>query len=280
MSLSNKALLANLSISQWTGRKHDKRATATVESSHLTQGKVGQYSKKLLPGAKELETIHSIAQSMRVFFYDNTLPWYSDGSRILSSKNYLDFTNNFRAKKQAFDNAVTDFLNEYPALRERAKLTLGDLFQDNDYPTANQIANTFTCEISFMPIPEVGDFRVTILDEEKTTFLNRMQDAESAATKECWNRLYGLVSKAANRLNSSDSIIRDSLIENIVELCNMLPKLNVTDDPTLETMRQEVERLVVNINPTACRESVDARAIASNKLDAITAKMSAFMGAL
>ena len=87
MSLSNKALLVYLSISQWTGRRTDQTATASVETAFGTDRKVGNYSKNLLPGAKELELIKSQAHAIRRFYYENTLPWMTDGSRILSSKN-------------------------------------------------------------------------------------------------------------------------------------------------------------------------------------------------
>ncbi len=158
MSLSNKALLANLSISQWTGRRLDKRATSTVESTHETQKSVGNYTKKLLPNAPELEELQRLAGAMRVFFYDQTLPWYSDGSRILSSKNYLEFTAAFRTKKSEYETAVETFLTAYPRLKELAKSQLGNLFTDSEYPTVGYLKVAFSCEISFMPIPDVQDF--------------------------------------------------------------------------------------------------------------------------
>ena len=277
MSLSNKALLASLTISQWAGRKHDKNATGTVETMYSTVGKVGNYSKKLLPGATELDDIQKHAQQLRMFFYEQTLPWCADGSRILSSKNYIDFTNEFRSKKSAFERAVSDFIYAYPRLLQEAKVKLGDLFRETDYPTTDMLRGAFNCEITFMPIPDVADFRVEILDSERDSFLTRMTEVETAATRDCWHRLHDVVAKAAAKLQSPETIFRDSLISNISEMCALLPKLNVNDDTTLETMRQSVESLVASINPEACRANEIIRSDAATKLDEITAKMSAFM---
>ena len=108
MSLSNKSLLAYVKISAWTGRKLDKRATGTVENSYSTKGKVGNYTKKLLPDAKELDAIQSKAGAIRAFFYEQTSPWMSDGGRILSSKNHLAFSSEYRNKKSEFDKAVKE----------------------------------------------------------------------------------------------------------------------------------------------------------------------------
>lgn len=276
--LSNKALLAHLNISQWTGRKLDKRATGTVEVSHATQSKVGNYTKKLLPGAKELENIQRIAGSIRQFFYDQSLPWYSDGARILPAKNYLDFTTAFRTYKTDYDQAVSAFLIEYPTLKEAARLKLGDLFSETEYPSIDYLKTAFSCEVSFMPLPDVADFRVEVLDSEKKSFLDRMKRVETDAMKDCWNRLHEVVSKAAARLSDPKAILRDSLLENVRDICSLLPKLNVTDDTALENMRLKVETIVAGISAGECRDNNNARTNAAQALDDITSKMSAFMG--
>jgi len=277
MSLSQKALLANLHIAQWAARKLDKKATSTVEATHTTRGKVGQYTKKLLPNAKELEEVVRAAGAARSFFYEQTLPWFADGSRIISSKNYMDFTSAFRSKKADFDSAKEKFLAEYPRLKEEARAKLGDLFNENDYPSATALEHTFSCEISFMPVPDVKDFRVEILDSEKNAFEKRMKDVEKTAMDDIWHRLHDVVSKAASRLAEADPIFRDSLIGNISDLCQLLPKLNVMDDPKLETMRQELEKVVANIVPENCRASSHARKDAASNLAKLTDKMSVFM---
>ncbi len=278
MSLATKALLVNIRISQWTGRKLDKEATGTVETTYSTEKHAGNYTKKLLPGAKELAEIQRLAGAIRAFFYEQTLPWETDGARILSSKNYLDFTAAFRAKKEAFDRAVSEFISAYPALKEAARAKLGTLYRDGEYPTASYLVSAFSCDASFLPLPDVSDFRVEILDAEKNDFLSRMANVESAAVRECWTRLHDVVAKAATKLQDDKAIFRDSLIDNITEICALLPKLNVTDCPDLEAMRVNVEKLVSGISADAVRESVDARKDAAAKLDDITAKMSAFMG--
>ena len=279
MSISNKAILVNVKISQWVGRKLDKRATETVAISHSTDGKVGNYTKKLLPGAEELAEITRLAQSIRNFFYEQTLPWCADGSRILASKNYLEFTKAFNLKKDAFDQAVQAFIYEYPRLQAIAYHKLGDLYKEAEYPSIDKLRQSYRCEINFFPIPEVSDFRVQISEEEKLAFQKHMQEVEANATQECWKRLYDTVSKAANKLNAPDAIFRDSLIENITECCTLLSKLNITDDPTLESMRMEIEKLASKINPDTCRESEIARNETAKQLNDITSRMSAFMGA-
>lgn len=277
--LSSKALLVYLSISQCMFRKLDQGATNSVESNFRTDRKVGNFTKKLLPGARELEAIGAIASSIRKFFYAQTLPWMSDGSRIISSKNYMDFTREFRARKATFDAAVEALLVCYPNLRMEAQAKLGDLFNANEYPTEARLRTAFACDVSFLPLPEAGDFRTQIDETEKQAFLAKMREVEANATRECWSRLHAVCVKAVEKLSAPDAIFRDSLVSNIQDLCALLPKLNVTDDPALEAARVQVEALANAIKPDVCRDNATERLDAASKLKAISDSMGAFMGA-
>lgn len=277
--LSQKAILVHLSMSQWKGRKTDRRATTTVESTFSTDRKVGNFTKKLLPGASELDRIDAATQSMRKWVSSQTVPWLSDGTRMLSSKNYLDFVTEFRERKNAFESAVNDFISVYPKLRDSAKHKLGSLFNELDYPSEIRLRDAFQCEVSFFPVPDVSDFRTEILDSEKDDFLRKMREVESRATRECFDRLREVVQKAAETLQKPDAIFRDSLIQNITDLCTLLPKLNVTDDPQLEAARREVESLTSKISLETCRTNPNERADTAKKLAEIDSLMGAFMGA-
>ena len=54
-------------------------------------------------------------------------------------------------------------------------------------------------------------------------------------------------------------MFRDSTVNHLVDLCEMLPRLNVMDDPNLEAMRQEVEAKLAGYNPDVLRANVETR---------------------
>ena len=281
MSLSNKALLVTLNVSQWTGRKLDRKATSSVESSHSTQGNVGNYHKRLLPGATELRKVSASASALREFFYTQTLPWLADGTRILSSANYIDFTSAFRSYRSDYENSVKAFIDAYPALRIAAQSKLGELFNDGEYPTEQSLAERFACSISFMPLPDVSDFRIELSDAERADFESKMRETESRALQDCWQRIYDVVNRATSKLSESKPIFHDSLLENMRDLCALLPKLNVTDSPDLERMRSELESTVSKIGTAdALRASSATRSSALTQLKDIESRMGAFMGAV
>lgn len=274
--LSQRALLVSVNISQWAGRRIDKRATETANLSHKASSTAGNYHKKLLPNAVELKEVSAIASKAREYFYTQTLPWMADGSRIISSKNYLPFVAEMRKIKADFDSAVKGFEAAYPRLKAEAVKQLGDLYDADEYP--EDIASKFKIETNYLPMPDVEDFRTEISDTEKREFLSKMREVEGAAMRDCWDRLHKVVKTAATKLAEPDAIFRDSLVENISEIVNLLPKLNITEDANLEKSRLEIEKLVAGLSPETLRVNSKERDKASKKLAEIESKMGAFMG--
>lgn len=277
-SLSSKALLVSVNISVWTGRKLDRQATKTANTAHAAAESAGSYHKKLLPGAAELELISTIASQARKYFYEQTLPWLSDGSRIIPSQNYIKFVNEFRAFRQKFDAAVNSFAAAYPALQQDAQYKLGSLYNPKEYPDPGQIFRKFSLEVNFLPMPDVSDFRVEISEQEKKEFLEKMHQVEANAIKDCWGRLHQVVKTAADKLTQPDAIFRDSLLSNINEIVALLPALNVSNDPALESSRREVESLVAGLSADVLRDNKTERQKAADSLSEIEAKMRDFMG--
>jgi hypothetical protein len=280
MMLSNKALLIYLNISQWSGRKLDKRATESVSNVHLNKLGTGNYTKKLLPGSRELDKINTISSSIRKYFYTQTLPWMSDGARIISSKNYLIFTKDIQKLKQDFNSAVSEFIAVYPDLKSHAKNSLGELYNQGEYPETKELLKKFKCETSFMPLPDVKDFRTEVSESELESFKSKIKEVESKAMLECWSRLSEVVNKASNKLSEPNAVFRDSLIENIKDICSLLPKLNINDDQNLEKSRLEVESLVLGINTNNLRQDSKNRQDAALKLKQIESSMGQFMEGL
>jgi hypothetical protein len=276
--LANKALLVCVSISQWGARKKDKKASASVENTFKSGRQAGSYNKKLLPGAKELEAVSSLAGSIRNYFYENTLPWLSDGTRILASKNYVEFNREFQSKHLKFIQAVNDFLAVYPTLKAQAQSVLGELFDANDYPSEDRIRQAFSCDIVFLPMPQVGDFRVEVATTELASFNSKMLDIEREAVEHCFNKLADVIKTAVEKLASPSARFQDSLFSNITDLCEILPRLNVTENPALEKTRLELKDLVASINPESCRKNLSDRDLAAKNLRDISAKMGSFMG--
>lgn len=284
MKLTDKALLVQLNVSQWTARKYDKSVTQQVAEQHNTIVEAGRYNKSLLPLNDYLGNIHKLTTTIRTEYYKNTLPWGINGTQMLPSKNYLSFMTEHRAKKANWLTLVDQFVDVYPQLKlDAQRLLPNGLYKEEDYPTVDGLRAKFGMELIVLPVP-ADDFRVQIADEELSAIqqevTDRVTNASHEAMREAWQRLYDVVKHASDKLNDPTGVFRDSLVANINDICGVLPRLNFADDPNLETMRQQVEQSLANENPEALRVDWDLREQKARQAKAIADKMSVFMGEL
>lgn len=280
MNLNDRALLVQLSISQWTARKYDKKATKEVTNANGATMDAGRFNKALLPMNDLLDNVHKKATLIRTEFYANTLPWGMEGTMMLPSANYLNFMTGFRKQKSEWQYLVNQFVQGYDQLVSDAKRTLGSLYNASDYPQRWEVAAKFDMDMAVFPVPS-SDFRVSIGSDELSRIQQdveqRVKASQQKAMTEVWTRLYDRVKHMAEKLADPKAIFRDSMLENTREICALLPRLNFTDDPDLETMRQQVEATLLK-HPEALRNDPDLRRDTAAEAKKIMDAMGVFMG--
>ena len=105
-----------------------------------------------------------------------------------------------------------------------------------------------------------------------------VNDAFNTAMQNLWERLRDVVARMVDKLSDKDAVFRDSLVENIVELVNILPKLNVTGDPKLTKITKEIEGSLCNVSPKELRDNEVVREKVATKAKSILDAMEGYMG--
>jgi len=275
MSLNEKAMLVYLNIGFWTARKYDKKISQEIEAQYNTDD-AGRYNKILI--AKEhLANIQKTISAARTFHYDNTLPWSDQGGRLLPSANYFNYVKSIQSFKDDFEREVTNFLKVYPSLKDEAKQRLNGMFDEEDYPDAATLETKFAIKSMILPVPEADDFRVNLTDDEvdsiRTSIREQVQDSTQAGMKDLWQRLFKVVDHMVERLSDPDNKFKNTLVENITDLCDLLPKLNITADPELNDAVEEIKaKLTVNDSQTL-RDNDVARSNTAAEAQKIMNKM-------
>jgi hypothetical protein len=284
--LSSSALIVNMSLSVWTGRKLDKRVSEEVDQAKSTKTRAGNYHKNLLAGSGKLEQITKIANACRAWMYTTTQPWGDNGDRLLPVSALLEFKSRLADYEQQFGTAVNDFLNDYDTLVAAAAFQLGDLFNREDYPTRESITAKFAFRYSLTPLPQAGDFRVDVgndgLRELQEQYEQVMHDRVTGAMREAWDRLYEVLERMSDRLSDDTDdngdvkrkIFRDSLIDNAVEICGLLKTFNITGDLRMDEMRRQLEDALKNVDAQSLRDSDHLRQQTKAKVDALLDKFS------
>lgn len=264
--IQTRSMLIDLSISRWTAIKHDRTVSAEVDQTHAAkQG--GRYNKYLIDKA-HLAKIDSIANDLRKYHYSRTLPWTDKGHRALPSELFFDYQQALAKYKQQFFTAVSEFVQLYPQLVQDARLRLGTMYRPEDYPQPHELFGMFDVSIDIAPVPDANDFRVDVAEEAKAEIREQITKAvaerQAKMVKDCWARMRDVVGRIADQCSKEKPRIYDSLMDNARDLVDVLDALNVTDDPAITAVRNDInEHLIVDterlrISPTLCKRVADA----------------------
>lgn len=281
-SLTDRAMLVSLNVRQWNARRLDKNETAAVVSRHNAVRGAARVNKDLLPGAASLQKVQKLTGEIRTFVYKRTVPW-SDGVQIMQSAGYMDFMQDFRMLKSEWERAVSAFVAEYPQLRADAQQSLGSLFDADDYPDEYDLADKFSIEVKFQPVPSAQDWRVDLGDEILTDLRQdieaQVQKSQQQAMANVFERIYTVAQNAHARLSDPKAVFRDSLVENAVELCNLLPTLNIANDKRVDALRKVLQTSLGKHAPATLRKDPRVRKQTADAMKQVMSKMDAFMGA-
>src|ERR1700758_3811169 len=101
--LSERAMLASLNIRRWSASRTDKKITSEVAAQHAVKEKrAGKYRKNAIDvEALSFVAVGTAAGDLRTKHYFYTLPWSQDGSRILPSAMFVEYSEEMRKLRGA-----------------------------------------------------------------------------------------------------------------------------------------------------------------------------------
>lgn len=288
-AIQEKAMLAGVEISMWSGRKLDREVTTKATQAHAAKADAGRFNKALI-GKSALAEIVSIQGQARRELYARTLPWADNGTRILSNAGYDDFAKAMRKLGNDFDAAVDKFVANYADYVEQARGDLGAMFNPDEYPEAHEIRAKFRFKRKIWPMPAAADFRVDVGEAErdriKAEIAAEFDRAMADAVGDIYQRIADTVGKMADRLGDygkdlgTDSgrkaSFHASLVENVRELVALLPSLNVTGDAKIAEITRRMESLT-RFDADDLKRDAGARAETRTAAQEIMSEISEFI---
>lgn len=285
-SISTASMLVELSIGTWTGRKLDKRASQDVTTSNNAAKGVANVSKKLLGDCAELDAAQKFVANARNVHYACTMPWSDSGLRLLPTKRYFKYHNEMTALQTEFDRLVNIFLDAYDWEIQHAQLKLGDLFNADEYPTRDNLTHRFRFSMNYMPLPDAGDWRVDMEQEAKDAIASQYKEFYTKqfekSMRDVWDRAYEGITKMSERLDYGDNVtkkvFRDSLVDNMREIVELLDTCNVTGDPVMAEAQRKLDQALRGVTPDALREDAYLRAATKREVDVVKKIIDALPG--
>lgn len=277
-SISSSAVLIDMSISVWTGRKQDKKASEEVTAQNNAAKGVANVHKKLLGDCAELDAVQKFAANARNSHYAMTTPWSDLGLRMCPTKTYINgYEKQMSALQQEFFRLVDAFLQAYDWEVQNAALKLGSLFNRDEYPTTDSLKQKFNFRYTAMPVPEAGHWMLDVEAEAAASLKAQYEKFYGEQFKksmdDVWTRTYEALSKMSERLDYGDDtnkkIFRDSMVSNVKDMVTMLTEFNITSDPVMAKAARDLEQALEGVTPEALREDAYLRSQTKRQVDAV-----------
>lgn len=276
-SIQEKVLIVRLHISKWNPWGYDREAARKVaedkgakkEDVHTTKRKIAK---------KAIQKITDLMSNAYMYHISMTMPSGTEGDRLITTNLYSNYCEKMSGYKHKIDEAVDEFIPNYPQWIEDARSRLGSMFKESDYPPASEVRMKFNITYSFLPLPSVNNIVVDLVNGEvskiRQSVEEEMNRVRETAMGSLWNRMYDSVAHMAERLSNREAIFRDSLVGNVQEQCDILKSLNFSNDPELESMRQRIEVRLAGRDPNELRKSRSIREDVAREAQAIVVEIS------
>jgi hypothetical protein len=274
-SIGTSAMLVELSISTWTARKKDKQASEDVTRTNGADSGAASVNKNLLSGCDELTAVRKFGANARNIHYSMTMPWSDVGLRLLPTAMYAKYHQTMTELQDEFERLGDVFINAYGWEYSQAQARLGALWRADDYPSIESIASKFGFRLNYMPLPDAGDFRIDVgadaVDQMKTHYEEFYSEQIQRAMDDVWRRVYDSLFKMSERLDYGDheekKIFRDTLVDNVLDMVDLLDVCNVTGDSQMSAMRLNLEDALRGVTPDALRDDAFLRAETKRAVD-------------
>ena len=277
MNLNSDAMLVGLRITAWSGRLYDRKASDHVAAHHEASFSAGRYNKRLLPKAAFAALTATMSRA-RTAHYEQTLPWDDKGSRLLTVANYERYTELMDGLCERMVRERGRFIEDYDDNIDQARLDLGKLFRIDDYPPKDTLRRRFAIRYRVAPVPDAEHFMAQLAahdtDRVKRDIKRQIEERLHGAVGDLYRRLGEAVERVSERLREDGEgkplVFRDSMIGNIRDLVDIVPRLNIFGDADLARLCGQVKEKIASVEPDALRpsRSFDPLARARVKRDA------------
>jgi hypothetical protein len=285
ISLASSAMLVEARVTVWTGTKSDSQISNEITTAKNADKDSGKFVKNLLAGCPE----HKLCLNYRQIIYNwmqrRTYDW-AGSLRLLPVIDYPKFMAEYAHHEKAYSDLVDKFINVYPHIVSNRAFALGDMFDRNDYPTAQEVRSKFTLNLYRSEVP-TGDYRVAIaqdaVDDLAVSYERQAKQLVEKILKDQKEQLVESMKTLAENcavetiseggeLKVKRKKLYESTLTRAQELCSTFREFNLTDDVELEDARAKLAKVLSGMTIDKLRDSDTARVVVQEGINDILSK--------
>lgn len=215
--------------------------------------------RKLLLSPDSTALIKQVIGKARNYLRKIALPFPIIGCLLVPKKLIPDIQEHLKKLEWEYNSAIEDFLYWYPQTVKDAKASLGELFDECDYPSKENIKNRFRFQWRYIVVgPSVS--RVlppSIYKEEVEKFQNLMEQVRQEAIAALRQEFVDLVANLADKLQGSDDgrpkRLREAAVENLKQFLDAFAGRNLFEDERLGELVAQCRGVISGTTASAIR---------------------------
>lgn len=259
MSIKDKAILVEVNLSVWSASKTDKEVSDDISIRKTGSVGNGRFVKSLMPSDPYLKEITRLSNKIRNVFDRETLDW-EGSTRVLPIEKLDRWKEYVRSVKNTWDYIINEFISHYDTRKSMAQLALGDLYNEDDYPSEDELRSKFNFNVSYKAFPDT-DFRVQVdeetMQELKASAEKNIATKTNEALASVWTKLVTNIEAIAKSTARDKGRIHASLFDNLRNLLDTIDAFNINSDPDIAAVAAEAKNLLVDIE--TIRKHKDSR---------------------
>lgn len=279
------AILIDIDCGGWDGRITDEKATKTAIEQHKAKDKAGVFRKNLID-RDALSALSKYIPKARDIVKKYTIEWVpkkKGAERLLPTSLFDACTSELRALINEQEETKNSFCERWEERLEEAEAYLGDMFNRNEYPTADVIRKKFYIKVDFKKVPPTGSLIVDLNEEALAEVQDNIDaqeiEREQAMVRDIGVRLYKSLTTITDRLTSDrkpSERSANATVRDLNEIANLLPALNITNDPDLAQFASEIKAKLAKLDPAQIKEDSTFRDDKAKEVKAILDRMGAY----
>ena len=288
MSITTECMVVNLHRGMWEARKLDREKSREVAANSGAAQDAVNVNKLIIP-KEARDKVFSAAGAIYGHYILHTVAWKDNGDRLLGRRIYMQFIEEHERLVKLFNTEADTFaFTTYPAYRARAQFRMAGLFKASDYPTPEVVRAKFYANLEVDAVTDPSHFLVK-LDSEQQQRIREQMEANlntrlTAAMGKVWQQLADAVEHYAMRMKETKEGGRlySSTKDNLMQLCDLLPGLNILGDPNLTKMGKEIKKRLEGFDIEEMKKPKTGavlKSAAAAEADEIVARMRGFMTA-
>lgn len=255
-------LLMRTSFSMFKPARMDKAGRAEYAKLHGIDINSVKLTNDLIDG-KYLDLLESVKTDFNKLIDARTVPFDRSGhtrSRIVTAALVPDVQDLVAKYKVRWANAVDDFAASWNDIVADARRRLNGNFAkfEHYYPSEERVRDEFRMDITFMPMPDFA--QLSLLSSEvsaqmRDLYEDNIRDAGAELRKRLVDKLLHLSTRCGDVGGETRTAFHATNVTHVLDLCDMLPKMLVADDPELLQAIDEARDMLAGLDADSIKSS-------------------------